>query len=49
MKKVFLLILLLVLVGCEVGKLKPEREKLYKIGNDICERDPSKCINGVPW
>lgn len=41
--------LLLVLTGCEVGKLKPERERLYKIGNDICEREPSKCINGVPW
>lgn len=44
-----LLALLLALCGCEIGKLKPERQRLYDIGNDICEKDPSRCIEGVPW
>ncbi len=49
MKKLVLLMFLLCLAGCEVGKLKPERQKLYTIGNDICDREPDKCINGIPW
>lgn len=49
MRRVTVLLVLLLLTACEVGKLDPKREKLYTIGNDICERDPSKCIHGVPW
>lgn len=49
MKKTILIMLLVLLAGCEVGKLDPKREKLYDMGNDICERDPSRCIHGVPW
>lgn len=49
MKKFALLMVLLLLAACEVGKLEPKREKLYDMGSDICERDPSKCIHGVPW
>lgn len=41
--------LLLLLAACEVGKLEPKREKLYNMGNDICEREPSRCVHGVPW
>lgn len=49
MKKMMLLLVLVLLVGCEVGKLDPKRKKLYDLGSDICEREPSKCVNGVPW
>ena len=38
MKKYLLLLCLLALWGCEVGKFAPEREKLHGLhnGNDIC-------------
>ena len=49
MKKAVILMVLLMLAACEVGKLEPKREKLYKMGNDICERDPSRCVHGIPW
>ena len=49
MKKAILIALLLIISGCTVGELKPERQKLYDMGNDICDKDPSRCINGIPW
>lgn len=51
MKKYLLLLCLLVLWGCEVGKFAPEREKLHGLrnGNDICAQNPSRCIDGYPW
>lgn len=49
MKKALMIAILLMLTACEIGKLEPKREKLYTVGDDICEREPSKCIHGVPW
>ncbi len=52
MKKIFgLMLFLSMLSACQikVGELTPERKKLYDMGNDICEKDPSRCINGIPW
>ena len=52
MKKFMGLLLILgVLAGCQikVGELPPERKKLYEMGNDICQKDPTRCVNGIPW
>ena len=43
------LFLILALGACKVGELKPDRQKLYNMGNDICETHPDRCINGIPW
>ncbi len=51
MKKFFLVMLICAVSACSivVGDLEPKREKLHKMGNDICDKDPSRCINGIPW
>ena len=49
MKKALYLILLLAISACTVGELKPDRKKLYEMGNDICQTKPERCINGIPW
>ena len=49
MKKALCLILLLAISACTVGELKPDRQKLYEMGNDICQTKPERCINGIPW
>lgn len=52
MKKLLaLMILIMAVSACSivVGDFEPKREKLHKMGNDICEKDPSRCINGIPW
>ena len=54
MKKVILFSLLLVLVSCKcfvAGEMSEERKRLYELGNekDYCEKNPNRCIKGVPW
>lgn len=49
MKKFLCCMLILMVAGCTVGELKPDRQKLYKMGNDICDTKPERCINGIPW
>ena len=49
MNKFILILVLFLLAGCEVGKFTPERNKLYDHGKDICQTNPSRCINNYPW
>ena len=51
MKKIILMVILLTLGGCEVGKFDPKREKLHDLrnNNDICIQNPKRCIDGYPW
>jgi hypothetical protein len=54
MKKVVLFSLLLLLCACktiEAGKLTEKRSHLYEVGNeeDYCDKNPEKCIKGIPW
>lgn len=53
MKKLVLLFMLIMLTACaiEVGKVKKERKELYDHNNnkEFCEKNPNKCVNGIPW
>ena len=53
MKKLILSLMIAMLAACtiEVGKVKPERKELYDHNNnkEFCEKNPSKCVNGIPW
>ncbi|MDR1026100.1 MAG: hypothetical protein LBL47_01750 [Lactobacillus sp.] len=59
MKKLILFAVLFTIFGCnskgevnvvEVGKIPPEREALYEKRNyEICETNPERCYQGVPW
>lgn len=49
MKNLIALLLVIFIASCTVGELKADRKKLYEMGNDICEKDPSRCVNGIPW
>ena len=53
MKKAGLMILLLLLSACvvEVGNFPEKRIKLHEMGYDenYCERNPDRCVEGVPW
>ncbi len=49
MRKFVCILLFLIISGCTVGELTPERKKLYDMGNDICQTKPERCINGIPW
>ena len=49
-----LLLMALVLASCSVfqaGKVNDRREELYKHNNnnEFCEKNPTKCINNIPW
>lgn len=53
-KYVILLLIGGFLAGCapmEIGKLSPEKQRLYDHNNDeaYCEENPEMCVNGVPW
>lgn len=54
MRKIVVFLMMLLVAGCtmfEAGKVSDERKELYNRNNDreFCERNPDKCINGVPW
>lgn len=49
MKKIVCILLVLIISACTIGELKPDRKKLYEMGNDICDTKPERCINGIPW
>ena len=54
MKKLILLSLLAVLVSCKcfvAGEMSEERKRIYELGNekDYCKKNPTRCINDVPW
>ena len=53
MKKFLLLLIIVAIASCsvEVGKVSPERKKLYDHNNnkEFCEKNPNKCVNGIPW
>lgn len=53
MRKLVLLFIITLLAACtvEVGKVKPERKALYDHNNnkEFCEKNPNKCVNGIPW
>ena len=46
-----MLILLTACKGFVAGELSEERKRLYEAGNeaDYCEKNPNKCMKGVPW
>lgn len=40
------------LTACvEVGNFSEKRIKLHEMGygNDYCEKNPDRCVEGVPW
>ena len=41
--------MLLALGACKVGEFTPERHQIYDLGRPDCEKQPERCINGVPW
>lgn len=55
MKKFILLVAIFTLFGCksnviEVGDFEEKRQSLHERHNyEICETQPERCINGVPW
>ena len=54
MKKTILFLLLVILAGCKcfvAGEISEERKRIYELGReaDYCQKNPSRCINGVPW
>ncbi len=49
MKKYLLFTLLLMLCACKVGEFPPGRHEVYDLGRPDCEKQPERCINGVPW
>ena len=54
MKRFIVIALLLMITACKgivVGDLSEKRSRLYEAGNeeDYCEKNPKRCINGVPW
>lgn len=52
MKKFIMLVMVLVLSGCfTAGDFPEKRLKLHEMGHedDYCQRNPDRCINGVPW
>ena len=53
MRKLILFFMITLLAACtiEVGKVKPEKKELYDHNNnrEFCEKNPSKCVNGIPW
>lgn len=54
MKKAILFSLLILLAGCKcfvAGNLSEKRKHVYEVGNeqDYCEKNPDRCIKGVPW
>ena len=54
MKHFVLFSLLLMLCACQgivAGDLSEKRSRLYEVGNetDYCEKNPHKCVNGIPW
>ncbi len=50
MKKIFILFFILLLTACKVGEFSEKRNRLHDMNRtNICEKDPSRCINGVPW
>lgn len=52
MKKIFLLIVMsVILYGCEVGNFSDKRNRLHEMNSDkeICEQHPERCVSGVSW
>ncbi len=52
MKKVFLLFVITMLGACVVSGDFPEnRNRLHELGRDdvYCQKNPDKCIDGIPW
>ncbi len=51
MKK-FILLFLLFLIGCVVaGDFSEDRNRLHELGRDeaYCQKNPDRCVNGIPW
>ncbi len=50
MKKLLIFTFVFVLFGCKVGEFPEERNKLHEAnGYNICDKEPDRCVNGVPW
>lgn len=50
MRKVFVLFFILLLAACTVGEFSEKRNRLHNMNRtNICEKDPSRCVNGIPW
>lgn len=51
MKRVLVALLLTVICcGCTVGEFDEKRNRLHNMGREgVCEQDPSRCVDGVPW
>lgn len=53
MKRFLLFLVMIILASCsvEIGKVTPERKQLYDHNNnqEFCEKNPDKCVNGIPW
>ncbi len=51
MKKLVLFICFFFLFGCTVGNFKENRVRLHEKNNneEYCQKNPDRCIHGVPW
>ena len=54
MKEFVIIALLLMISACKsivIGELSEKRSHLYEVGNeeDYCNKNPKRCINGIPW
>ena len=52
--KIFCFLLMFLISSCtivEAGKVREERQRLYDYNNDeeYCNKNPSRCVNGIPW
>lgn len=52
MKKLLLLVCLMALAGCiESGNFEEKRIRMHEMNRDqdVCEKHPDRCINGITW
>lgn len=52
MKKVFLFLMMIILNACVVsGDFTERRNRLHELGRDdaYCQKNPDKCVDGIPW
>jgi hypothetical protein len=49
MKKYIACLLIFMLTACVAGEFSKERHAQYEQGQPDCNKQPERCINGIPW